>query len=247
MEGPDVVEVLGASVVCLIAQLCAYFGVPGAVQFCQLLGHTGAYVLGSFPLQAILQSSWHAGDLDVFLDSHSPRFVYGIVVLTQFLVQGGYRAITQHRNEQYEYPRFSVTTFLRRNRSPIHGGFTIRRVQIIVDLSTVRREPWPVSLWQNFDISACCCAFDGTRLYKAAWNILPHFFVQKYHDATAVRIQKYVSRGLLYLDDVDPQQNGEEVGEVEEVRGGLQPVHTEQNGSGPEADDNDHPRKFVKR
>jgi len=211
----DLIRVAGNSIILLITALGDYFGPAGTREFCDILQRTESWILGSFALMAVAQAtSWTPGDIDIYMDYHSPSSAAYIALLTAFFARQGYEFLL---DDAYDGDQFETLTFKRstpRIRSLSPGS--THKVQLIVDKNELR-EPFPLRVLKQFDVSCCCCGFDGVDLYKTAWNIEPMFFTM--HDKVRkTRVEKYRARGFSFAwrlgpdpidsdDDLDPIVN----------------------------------------
>ena len=86
----ELIPVRGTPLLFLLDALGEYFDNSSVHDFCRLLKSTGSWILGSFALMAVTESTrWKAGDVDIFVDHASPKSVAAIAMLTNFLVQKG--------------------------------------------------------------------------------------------------------------------------------------------------------------
>jgi len=206
----ELIPVAGSALILLITALADYFGAHGARHFCGLLQTTGSWILGSFALMALSQASaWTAGDIDVYVNYNDPAVYAIIALLTEFFTRAGYRFQRGWGHDYYDDASIvQVLTFTR--TSPVRFRPQLRQnVQLILDKTSSNQNPFPISVLRRFDLSCCCCAFNGVHLYQAAWNIIPMFFTQ--HDKVKLyRVEKYEDRGFVFLpefgpDPLDPQ------------------------------------------
>jgi len=186
----ELIPVRGTPKLFLLDALGEYFDNSSVHDFCRLLKSTGSWILGSFALMAVTESTrWKAGDVDIFVDHASPKSVAAIAMLTSFLVQKGFKL---DMGDSRYGTFFEVLTFTSRSRLS-----STLKIQIIADKMTTEYS-FPLRTLKQFDLSCCCCAFNGASLYKAAWNLLPNFFCQHVGVNTPLRIEKYCSRGLTF-------------------------------------------------
>ena len=200
----ELIPVTGTALIFLITKLSEYLGSHGARHFCDLLQTTGSWVLGSFVLMALSQtSSWTAGDIDIYVNFNDPTLFTIIALFTELLARAGYQI---HRRWAKTYLDDSnvvqVLTFHRtlgvRNRAQLR-----KKVQVIIYKCSGDSTTFPLSVLRRFDLSCCCCAFNGVHLFQAAWNIIPMFYTQ--HDKVKLyRIEKYQQRGYVFLPDFGP-------------------------------------------
>jgi len=200
----ELIPVTGTALIFLISKLAEYFGPQGARDFCGLLQTTGSWVLGSFALMAVSQAvMWDASDIDIFVDYSSPSVFTFVALFTELLTQAGYRLQLACVHDYDEIDSVvKVLSFHRvlhaRNRPRL-----LQKVQLILEKSNTSGTVFPLSVLRRFDVSCCCCAFDGVHLYQAAWNILPMFYTQ--HDKVKIyRVEKYQERGYSFLPDFGP-------------------------------------------
>ena len=199
----------------------------GTQYFCDLLRSTGSWILGSFALMAVTQANdWIPNDMDVFIDYNAMRSAAALVTLTEFLMRNGFFMAT---GESRYGERFEVVTLKRYVSvlgAPYHSSRTFK-IQLIADKGNTD-EPFPIRVLRRFDLSCCCCAFDGKQLYRAAWNIVPFFFTQ-HSRVKAYRIAKYRTRGFVFQPEIGPVPVGLEQEEEEEEVSGTIPSETTQS------------------
>jgi len=208
----ELIPVTGTALIILITKLTEYLGPHGARHFCGLLQTTGSWVLGSFVLMALTETSvWMAGDIDVYVNCNDPTVFTIIALFSEVLFRARYqlqRGWGQYYEEESNVVQVLTfgRTLLARNCPPLR-----QKVQIIVDKSSGNDNPFPLSVLRRFDLSCCCCAFNGVYLYRAAWNIMPMFYTQ-HQKVKLYRVEKYKERGYVFLPDfgpdpIDPQDD----------------------------------------
>ena len=224
----ELIPVTGTAMTFLLCKIAEYFA--GARDhllapyfcptqyFCDLLRCTGSWILGSFALMAVTQANdWIPNDMDVFLDHNTISSAVALVTLTDFLVRNGFFICAEE--SQYG-SRFEVVTLKRVVGIlgvPYHSS-RVFRVKLIADKGNTD-DPFPIRVIRKFDLSCCCCAFDGEHLYRASWNIVPFFFTQ-HSGVMASRVAKYRTRGFVFQPEIGPDTVGLEE-EEEEVNGSI--------------------------
>jgi len=226
----ELIPVTGSAMTCLLFTLAEYFAGSRDLltardfcptqYFCDLLRSTGSWILGSFALMAVTQANdWIPNDIDVFIDYSTVSSAAALVTLTEFLIRNGFFMAT---GDYLRYgKRFEVVTLKRYVGvvgAPYHSSRTFQ-IQLIADKGNTD-EPFPIRVLRRFDLSCCCCAFDGKQLYRAAWNIIPFFFTQ-HSRVKAYRVAKYRSRGFVFQPEIGPVPVGLEQEEEEEEESGT--------------------------
>lgn len=204
MDG-ELQPIAGTALIILITALGEYFGPTGARALCELLKTTGSWILGSFALMAVSKTvSWEAGDIDIFLDQGARiGLTRSIIMLAEFLIRKGFRFFQKRSGSGLcDNDKRETLTFKRKSQS--RAGRTIRhKVQLIIEKNNADQS-FPLRVLRLFDLSCCCCGFNGEHLYQASWNILPMFFTQN-KNVRSYRIKKYQDRGYMFLNDYGPE------------------------------------------
>jgi len=185
----DLVPITGPALIFLISAIGNYFNPTATRAFCDLLYTTGSWILGSFALMAVSQATtWVAEDIDIFIEPQNAAL--SIAILTDFLVRNGF-LLDRFIEHDYNYGNCDTLTFIR--RTELHVTL---KIQLVLNKYTpCRVHPFPLFVLRRFDLSCCCCGFNGVQLFKAAWNILPFCYTQ--HDRVRrYRIRKYITRGF---------------------------------------------------
>ena len=168
-------------------------GSPVMHRLFQLLFQHHAWILGSSALHAILSATtWQPGDIDIFIDGVRQDHAIVVALFVELFVQAGFVIVSTSVNGLDEYYREVIT--LTRARDSV-------QIQLVVVRAVGH---WPAAVLRKFDLSCCCCGFNGRSLYTANWNMSPDLFWVQNGIASDSRIAKYMSRGLTFLE-VPPQ------------------------------------------
>ena len=169
----DLVPITGPALIFLISAIGNYFNPTATRTFCDLLYTTGSWILGSFALMAVSQATtWVAEDIDVFIEPQNAAL--SIALLTDFLIRNGF-LLDRFTEHDYNYGNCDTLTFIR--QTGVQGAL---KIQLVLNKCTpCRVHPFPLFVLRRFDLSCCCCGFNGVQLFKAAWIYITRIYITR--------------------------------------------------------------------